>query len=547
MEGKPLLTISLILLFFLAATSSATATSFPLSTRSKWIVTSSGHRFKLRCVNWPGHLSAMVAEGLEKKPLDDIAAKVASTGFNCVRFTWALFMFTRTNYTKLTVSQSLDLWNLTNAKAGIAQHNPHILNLSILDAQRAVVSALGAHNVKVVLDNHISRPMWCCNDNDGNGFFGDKDLDPDEWLRGLTIVAKLYKNNPAVVAMSIRNEPRGPRQNENDWYKYMQKGAKVIHKANPEVLVLISGLSYSANLEFLKKKPVEPIPRNKMVYEAHWYSWFSFGSELGSWVDQPNEVCGNASRLFIDQIGFVATGSDPYPLFLSEFGVDQRGDEGQDRFLSCFLAKMAEMDLDWAMWALQGSYMLRENNTDMEEVYGVLSYGWDRLRNPKLIRRLQLIQQSTHDPNSITPSYYILYHPHSGQCVQVGRSIIYGADCWRWSRWSHEKDGGPISLAGGRMCLKALGDGLPVAVSRDCSGQQSMWSTISASKLHIATKDKQGKLLCLERNPDSNSPVILTKKCLCVGDDSKDVSKCGDDPQRQWFKLVPSNRHELIH
>ncbi|XAR70239.1 Cellulase [Bertholletia excelsa] len=538
MEGKPVLTISLILLFFLATT-----TSFPLSTRSKWIITPSGHRFKLRCVNWAGHLHAMVPEGLEKQPLVDIATKVASTGFNCVRLTWALYMFTRTNYGELTVAQSLDQWNLTNAKAGIAQNNPHILNLSILDAQRAVVRELGDHDVKVVLDNHVSRPLWCCGDNDGNGFFGDEDFDPNEWLQGLTVVANLYKNNPSVVAMSMRNEPRGPHQNENDWYNYMQKGAEAIRKANSDVLVIVSGLSYATNLEFLKRRPVEANASNKLVYEAHWYS---FGTPPSSWLNQPNVMCGNVTRVFLDRIGFLATGSDPSPLFLSEFGVDQRGDEAQDRFMSCLLAKVAELDLDWALWALQGSYMLRENHTDTEEVYGVLSFGWDHVRNSKFLRRLQLVQQITQDPNSIIPSYYIMYHPQTGQCVQVGRSAIYVTDCWRWSRWSHDRDGGPIRLSGGPRCLRASGDGLPVVVSSRCSGHQSMWSMVSGSKLHLATKDKQGGLLCLEWSSDSSSPVILTKKCLCLGDDSKDVSMCGDDPQRQWFKLVPSNRDDLM-
>lgn len=57
---------------------------------------------------------------------------------------------------------------------------------------------LGAMDIVVVLDNHVSLPKWCCSDYDGNGFFGDEYFDPDEWLQGLTTVATRYAGNPTV-------------------------------------------------------------------------------------------------------------------------------------------------------------------------------------------------------------------------------------------------------------------------------------------------------------------------------------------------------------
>ena len=61
-----------------------------------------------------------------------------------------------------------------------------------------MVDELGKNGVMVVLDNHVSRPDWCCGDNDGNGFFGDADFYPMEWLQGLAQVATTYKDHPAV-------------------------------------------------------------------------------------------------------------------------------------------------------------------------------------------------------------------------------------------------------------------------------------------------------------------------------------------------------------
>lgn len=86
---------------------------------------------------------------------------------------------------------------------------------------QAVVESLTENKVMVILDNHLSKPGWCCSNSDGNGFFGDQYFDPELWISGLTKMATLFKDNPYVVAMSLRNELRGPRQNANDWYRYI--------------------------------------------------------------------------------------------------------------------------------------------------------------------------------------------------------------------------------------------------------------------------------------------------------------------------------------
>jgi hypothetical protein len=84
-----------------------------------------------------------------------------------------------------------------------------------------VVSSLGANKVMVILDNHISKPGWCCSGSDGNGFFGDLYFNPDLWIQGLARMATLFNGVPNVVGMSLRNELRGPRQNVKDWYRYI--------------------------------------------------------------------------------------------------------------------------------------------------------------------------------------------------------------------------------------------------------------------------------------------------------------------------------------
>ncbi|KAI3691815.1 hypothetical protein L6452_31617 [Arctium lappa] len=518
--------------------------SFPLSTSSRWIVDkNSGDRLKLACVNWPGHLHVMIPEGLHKKPMKSVVSDISGEmGFNCVRLTWATYMYTR--YPNVTVSETLDRWNLTVAKEGVAKNNPEVLGMSVVEAQNVVVDELGKGGLMVVLDNHVSLPKWCCGENDGNGFFGDEDFDPDEWVRGLVAVARRYKNNPSVVAMSMRNELRGPRQNVRAWYNYMQQGGVAIHQENPDVLVIFSGLSYDTNLGFLKSQPLTVDLDNKIVFEAHWYP---FGQPPEKWIFQTNEYCANMTKLFMDNSGFLfRTNGNPVPLFLSEFGLDQRGgDEMENRYFVCVLATMAEYDIDWALWQLPGSFMLREGNIDMEDMFGMYDSKWEKLRNSTTLDRLQFVQTKIRDSDtsSIDSTSYVLYHPLSGQCVEASDALSI-TNCRHASQWDHAHDGGPIKLTNTDRCLTTVKQGLLAVVSDqiDCSSPQSSWNVVSISNHHLASKDNQGNNLCLE--VDILTSKIVTNKCLCLDDDLRDVSRCEENPQSQWLKLIPiSNKN----
>lgn len=131
----------------------------------------------------------------------------------------------------------------------------------------------------------------------------------------------------------------------------------------------------------------------------------------------------------------------------------------------------------------------------------------------------------------------ILYHPLSSQCVQVNnKNKLHLKDCKSWTKWSFDEYGATVRLMGTALCLKAVGHGLPPILSDDCLSQQSAWKFVSKSKLHLAALDGQGKYLCLQKK-SSTSSEILTRRCICIEDDSN----CEENPQIQWFKLVPTN------
>ncbi|KAL4019131.1 hypothetical protein IC575_022770 [Cucumis melo] len=511
--------------------------SLPLSTRGRWIVDSkTGQRVKLSCVNWASHAQSMLAQGLDKRPLKDLANDIISRDFNCVRLTWSTHMFTR--YSHMTIVDVLDDLDIQNVKSGVQTHNPEMLNMTVAHAFKTVVDGLGNAGLMIVLDNHISQPRWCCSLDDGNGFFGDRHFDALEWLQGLDYVARNFTGHSQVIGMSLRNELRGPYTNMDNWYKYVSNGSHLIHTKNPNLLVIISGVTFDTDLSFLKEKPLGYNLHNKVVLEAHLYP-FSGSEKLpeSKFVKKPlNVVCNQVKEKFEREAGFVVNmENEPYPLWLSEFGYDLRGDnKAQNRFMSCFLAHIVGKDLDWAYWAFQGTYMYRQGQESVDEAFGIMDSTWTKDRNPQLNQMLQLAKRINQDPNSNASMSYIILHPVSGQCIRSnGRGGIALGDCLTPTQWTYSGDGSSMKLLSNGQCLKSAGDGKPPVVSTECSGEESKWTMASKAKLQLATKSG-GEDFCLEKKSDTK---IVVKRCICL----KDELNCFNDPQPQWFKLVPTN------
>ncbi|KAL6899656.1 hypothetical protein ACP4OV_006314 [Aristida adscensionis] len=531
------------------------AAAITLSASSRWIVDEAGHRVKLACVNWPSHLEPAVTEGLGRQPVGAISAAVASLGFNCVRLTYPTALATNASLSSLTVRQSLLAHGLDETAAGVEANNPGFLDLTLMESLRAVVRSLGESNLMVVLDNHVSRPGWCCGNDDSNGFFGDRDFDPDVWVDGLANMAAIFAAVPNVVAMSLRNELRGPRQNADDWYTYMQRGAEAVHAANPRALVIMGGLSYDTDLSFLaagRPVGVSFAGEGKLVFELHWYSF----TDGRAWeTGNANEVCGRVARDVARRGGFLLDRG--FPLFLSEFGADFRGGDLKDnRYYPCAAAVAAELDLDWALWALQGSYALRQGVAGMDEVYGVLDWSWSRPRNASVLPRIQALQRPLRGPGYVDElPYAMLFHPLTGLCaVRRGGAAAAAAltlelgPCNETEAWAYAPPASTLALRGaaahglGLPCLRAEGRGRPARLgAAACGDALSTWRLVSDSGMHVAVAAPPGLgagagggMLCLDVGEDGRS--IVTNPCRCLRADAT----C--DPERQWFKLVTSTR-----
>ncbi|XP_039166814.1 glycosyl hydrolase 5 family protein-like [Eucalyptus grandis] len=233
-----------------------------------------------------------------------------------------------------------------------------------------------------------------------------------------------------------------------DWYQYIRTAATKVHRANPNVLVILSGLTWASISASCGRGPWASLGPQTGP-ESHRYS---FRGDRKIWEVQPvDRVCTTPGRGWTTKLGSSraapARPAVPRP----------------------------------------------------EKTFGVVDFNWDGLRNPKFGERFQQVQ-----------------------------TTIQGVEPLPRRR--------PDQVDGHSSLPQALGDGLPPALSNDCSSQRSAWRSISNSKLHVAATDEHGNRLCWEKKSNESS-LVLTRKCICVDDDSG----CMENPQGQWFKFVPTN------
>lgn len=95
-----------------------------------------------------------------------------------------------------------------------------------------------------------------------------------------------------MIAAELRNELRSGCGNTDEdgsrvcriptwdgpeaiaWKRASTTAGDRIHRINPNLLVMISGLASSSRLRFVRDSPTSLVVPNKLVYVAHDYSWW---------------------------------------------------------------------------------------------------------------------------------------------------------------------------------------------------------------------------------------------------------------------------------
>jgi hypothetical protein len=356
---------------------------FPFSTSGNSIIDAKGAIVRMRCVNWPGSMETLMPEGLQHNSIENIVLLIKQMNMTCVRLTYSIDVTLSSN---LTAYQSLSKLNLTSALQGFIENNPLLINTSVSNVFDEVLNTLGKYNILVLFDNCVSKAMWCCTNDDGNGFWGDRYFDVEQWINGMRFMAQKTVDRPYVIAMSLRNELRGPRQNQPDWYRYVLRGIReAISLVNPQLLIVISGLNYDLNLTFIRSRSIqELVPQsiqNKIVYEAHWYSWSGYG---------PLDNCTKMIEGIQNAWGFILESNHSYtaPVWLTEFGTNVDSFTGDDQFIDCvksFLQTPLTNTMSWSYWVLVGTYYIRSGTIEEHDSFGLLTDNWKEIKSKTFI------------------------------------------------------------------------------------------------------------------------------------------------------------------
>ncbi|KAH8650528.1 putative endoglucanase E1 [Tricladium varicosporioides] len=384
----------------------------PFVSSGRYIHNSLGENVTYVGVNWPGAADAMIPEGLQYQPISKIVSDIKSLGMNVIRLTYAVEMvddiFDNGGDKTLLASfqNALGTANGLTVVNKIIANNPSFTQsttrVQVFDAVAAECKKQGIY---VHLDNHISKGEWCCSLTDGNGWFGDTYFNVTKWKRGWEFMAKRGASWGNLMSVGLRNEPRDTSNNAavsatynwETWYTHMTSAASTVHTANPDVLIFFSGLNYDTTLAPItlgsdlgsgSKFIASSFPyANKIVLELHNYQTTATScSSITSGLYNGGYNAMDTTNTAVKNI---------LPVVMTEWGHDETNSEYSGVYATCLKSYLGGLKGGWMVWALGGSYYIREGTQDSDETWGLYNHNWTAWRSDPAIAAIKSMVTAT--------------------------------------------------------------------------------------------------------------------------------------------------------
>ena len=377
----------------------------PLSTSGRFIVGANGRRVRLAGVNWIGaHMDDGVAPGLDRVPRGALAETIAGLGFNCVRFPFSVWM---TRQTSPVPDRYLAA-------------NPDLYGSTPLQVYDACVAALTGAGLIVIPNCHMLSAGWCCANDDRNGLWYNDDWPAAAFTAAWQDIATRYAANPLVAAMDLKNEPRPARVGwrtltptwgdgrRADFAAMYTATGNLIHRINPDVLIMCDGLGYASDLTGVAAHPVRLDHPGMVVYGRHDYPWFHADH-------QPREA-------FFGQLkaaaGYIMD-AQIAPVWVGEFSTDTRSlanfglsavtqprEARNAAWWRNMYAWLTAADVDWCWWGLNPTHA-RGTNPETGRMHfdwgqpatdGLLADDWSGVASPAIMEILQSLMRARTGP-----------------------------------------------------------------------------------------------------------------------------------------------------
>jgi endoglucanase len=325
-------------------------------------------------VNWYGfEEKEYVVGGLDHAQLATIVQEIVGLGVNSVRLPWA--------------NETLEKNPLIPGYA--VRANPRFQGKRAMKVMDAIVHALADAHIMVILDNHVSRADWCCDERDGNGLWYNTEYPEAAWLRDWQTIVRRYKRQPWVVGADLRNELRngaawGGSDPKLDWRAAAERGGNAVLAVNPRLLIMVESPEYSTNFAGFDKLTVKLKVSDRLVYSPHAYN--IDGHRFASY-DELKQVYDAAA-------GFLLRVEPGVPLWVGEFGTCQSLDCGANSdWFVMYIRYMKENSLAWSYWPLNGTQSSGTGRKyDSVESYGLLSTAYKSIAAPTIVELLRTIE-----------------------------------------------------------------------------------------------------------------------------------------------------------
>jgi endoglucanase len=220
--------------------------------------------------------------------------------------------------------------------------NPDLIGLSPLQILDKVVDYAGSKGMRIFLDRH--RPTSAGQ----TALWYTADVPESTWIADMQLLANRYKGNPTVVGIDLHNEPHSAGTAPNatgscwgcgttalDWRLAAERGGNAVLSANPNLLVIVEGVSctsgadnnvwdnipdepcgwWGGNLSKAGQYPVRLNTPNKLVYSAHEYGLSVYHQ---TWFDDP-AFPNNLPAIWDSMWGYLQH-QNVAPVLVGEFG-----------------------------------------------------------------------------------------------------------------------------------------------------------------------------------------------------------------------------------
>jgi len=349
----------------------------PLHTSGRNIVDAAGKPIRLTSVNWYGFdEKEYVVGGLDHAPLITIIQQIRQIGVNSVRLPWA--------------NETLERNPIVPDYA--VKANPQFKGKHAMEVMDAVIAALADAHIMVVLDNHVSRADWCCDEKDGNGLWYNTEYPEAKWIADWQTIVRRYQNQRWVIGADLRNELRsgaawGDADPKRDWHAAAERGGDAVLAVNPHLLIMVESPEYSTNFAGFDKLPVRLKIAHQLVYSPHAYAP----------SDKAFTNYDELKQIYDARIGPILHVEPAAPIWVGEFGTCQHLDCGANSdWFPLIIRYLKENNLSWSYWPLNGAQSSGASRTyDSIESYGLLTPDYRQIAAPKIVESLRSIEHTT--------------------------------------------------------------------------------------------------------------------------------------------------------